>query len=92
MWKWIILGYLIFINIIGLLSMLIDKQRAAKGNWRLSENLLLLIAFLGGGIGSTIGMYICRHKTKHKKFTIFMPILSVISYILIAIIIYIFLF
>lgn len=90
MWKWILLGYLLVINIIGLIGMYVDKKRAIKGNWRLSENMLMLFAALGGGIGSMIGMYSFRHKTKHKKFTVIMPIVTIIAYAVIIALVYIF--
>lgn len=74
--------YLIMMNGIGFATMGIDKNRAIKKGWRISERALLLIAFAGGGIGSLLGMYNFRHKTKHMKFVILIP-LSVILYLLI---------
>ena len=68
-----IIAYVIIINIIGLLSMFIDKYRAIKNKWRIPEKTLFLIAILGGSIGSNIGMRLFRHKTKHKQFTIGLP-------------------
>lgn len=55
----------------------IDKLRAIKGQWRISERTLLLSCFLMGGAGGIAGMYIWRHKTRHWKFRILVP-LSVI--------------
>ena len=80
----IIIAILIVLNIIGFLSMFIDKKRAIYNKWRIKECILLAIAFFGGGIGSYIGMYTFRHKTKHKKFTIGVPILTIISYVVIV--------
>lgn len=73
--------YLIIMNIIGFAAMLIDKQRAIKKQWRISEKALLGIALLGGSLGVYIGMQSFRHKTKHKKFTVGVPIIIVFQLI-----------
>lgn len=75
----LITGVLIVMNMVGFLTMGIDKQRAIKKEWRIKERTLLLIAFLGGGIGSLIGMKVFRHKTKHVKFTLLIPIAAVLT-------------
>jgi uncharacterized membrane protein YsdA (DUF1294 family) len=67
--------YLVCANIIGFLSMFIDKKKAEKGAWRISEHTLLMIAFLGGSIGSIIGMYKFRHKTQKPRFYIGVPVI-----------------
>ena len=67
--------YLIFINIMGLLSMYLDKYFSKNNMYRISEKSLFFIAILGGSIGSIIGMYQFRHKTKHRQFTIGLPII-----------------
>lgn len=66
---------LIIINILGISSMALDKFFAKKHMWRISEFTLLLIAAAGGSIGSLAGMYLFRHKTKHYKFVIGIPII-----------------
>ena len=65
-----IIVYIIILNILGYLIMYIDKRRAKKQQWRISEQTIFLITFLGGGIGTTLGMYTFRHKTKKIKFII----------------------
>lgn len=65
--------YLLLINAAAFLLMLIDKQKARRGRWRISEATLLWSAALGGSIGALAGMYLFRHKTKHKKFTLGVP-------------------
>ena len=52
----------------------IDKKRAKRKQWRVPEATLLLIAFLGGAPGAFLGMQIFRHKTKHLKFTLLVPL------------------
>lgn len=70
--------YIFMMCVIGFFQMLIDKKKARKHNWRISERSLLLTAALGGAIGSWIGMYVFRHKTRHTKFVVFVPIFVVI--------------
>lgn len=76
------LYYLILINILGYSLMYIDKRKAIKKRWRISEHNLLLVAILGGSIGSLLGMYTFRHKTKHLKFKIGIPCIIVVQCIL----------
>ena len=65
--------YLLIINVIGLLVVKSDKQRAVNGEYRISEKSLFMAAILGGSIGTTAGMYEYRHKTKHWYFKLGMP-------------------
>ena len=85
----IAVGYLVILSFAGLISMGMDKRRAIRNKWRIPERTLLLIAFLGGGIGSFLGMRIFRHKTKHRKFVILLPIAAVLYAILLIYLIYI---
>ena len=80
-----IIIYLIIINIVTFLAMWIDKRKAKKGRWRISEGTLFVLAFLGGSIGEIAGMYTFRHKTKKHRFTIGLPVILILE-ILIAII------
>lgn len=65
--------------------MFIDKQKAKRHKWRISENTLILISILGGSIGSIIGMQLFRHKTKHVKFKLGLPVILIIQIILLYI-------
>lgn len=78
-----IIYYLIIINCIGFLAMFIDKVKAEKNKWRIPEKVLFYITFLGGGIGTNLGMAICRHKTKKVRFVIGFPTIAICEYILI---------
>lgn len=73
--------YLLIINLLGFLVMFIDKKKAEKGRWRISEHTLFVFTWLGGGIGTIAGMYLFRHKTQKKKFTIGMPVILVLEII-----------
>lgn len=69
----ILLAYLVLINAGSFLLMLIDKQKARRGAWRIPEATLMSVAILGGSIGAIAGMRLFRHKTKHPKFYIGLP-------------------
>lgn len=79
------LTYLIIINILSFILMYADKRRAIKRKWRISEHTLILTSILGGSIGALIGMYAFRHKTKHLKFKLGIPIILTFQLILIVI-------
>ena len=74
--------YFIVMNIIGILIMFIDKQKAKKGAWRIPEKTLFIITALGGGIGTTAGMYTFRHKTQKVQFVIGLPFITILEIIL----------
>lgn len=65
--------YLLIVNAIGFVLMLGDKRMAQKKLWRIPEATLMTVAAIGGSIGSLIGMYTFRHKTRHVKFTLGIP-------------------
>lgn len=71
----LILLYLLIINAIGFALMLVDKHKARKNLWRIPEATLMTAAALGGSIGCLIGMYTVRHKTRHLKFTLGIPLI-----------------
>lgn len=78
-----IIIYFIVINLIGFFVMWLDKKKAIKGSWRISEKTLFLITALGGGIGTIAGMYIFRHKTQKLGFVIGFPFITILEIILI---------
>ena len=80
--------YLCIINVIGFLAMFIDKKKAQKGAWRIREQSLFYITFLGGGVGTILGMYMFRHKTKKLRFTIGFPVILITEIILFGYLIY----
>lgn len=77
-----VLYYLGFANLLAFVLMGMDKKRAKMNVRRIPERTLWGIAILGGSIGSFIGMRYFRHKTKHKSFTIGMPVLIVLHIVL----------
>jgi uncharacterized membrane protein YsdA (DUF1294 family) len=76
-------AYFAIMSFLGFLLMGADKQRARKNKWRIPERTLLLTAFLGGGIGALLGMYAFRHKTKHLKFVLLLPLAAFLDLFLI---------
>ena len=75
----IILGYLLAVNIATFFLYGIDKYKAKKGRWRISEATLLMMAVIGGSIGAWAGMRLWHHKTMHKKFKYGIPIIIIMQ-------------
>ncbi|MBR3770215.1 MAG: DUF1294 domain-containing protein [Lachnospiraceae bacterium] len=71
--------YLSLINVTGFFLMGVDKNRAKRGAWRISEKTLFGCALLGGSLGTTIGMHVFHHKTKHWYFKYGMPLILMIQ-------------
>ena len=81
-----LLYYLIVINIVTFLVYGIDKWKAKKGSWRISEATLLILAVIGGSIGALLGMRVWHHKTMHKKFKYGLPLILLVQIALIYLI------
>ena len=77
----LLLGYFIIMNLIGFALMGIDKYRAKKRSFRIPEATLFIVAIIGGSIGSIIGMYAFRHKTRHWYFVYGMPFILLLQII-----------
>ena len=71
--------YRIIINIIAFILMYVDKQKAIRHQWRIKEATLMGFAIFGGSIGAFLGMQLFRHKTKHPKFYIGVPVILIIQ-------------
>ncbi len=54
----------------------VDKAKAIRGTWRISEKVLFLCALSGGAPGGLIGMVSFHHKTKHRYFVIGFTVLA----------------
>jgi uncharacterized membrane protein YsdA (DUF1294 family) len=59
--------------------MFIDKRNAIKNKWRIRETTLIMLAVIGGSVGSILGMNIFRHKTKHFKFVFGFWLITIIQ-------------
>lgn len=80
--RMVFLLYLLIINAAGFLLMLADKRRARKKLWRIPEATLITAAALGGSVGCLMGMYTVRHKTRHPKFTVGIPLILAVQIVL----------
>ena len=78
-------GYFLALNILGFAIMGIDKKRARRRIWRISEATLFTVALFGGCIGCIAGMYTFRHKTQKPAFFIGMPVILGLQVIAVAV-------
>lgn len=75
----ILIIYLLCINIFGFLITVLDKFKAKKNLYRISEKFIFLLCLAGASLGVYIAMYTVRHKTKHKAFTIGVPLIFIVN-------------
>ena len=75
----LLLVYFVSVNLIGFAFMGIDKYKAKKRAFRIPEATLFIIAIIGGSIGSLLGMYAFRHKTRHRSFVYGMPFILLVQ-------------
>lgn len=80
--------YLIIVNFAGYVIMGIDKKRAIRGAFRISEASLFMVALIGGSLGSILGMQHFRHKTRHWYFKYGMPAILIMQVLIIFLITY----
>ena len=78
----LLLIYLVLINLVSIIVTISDKVKAIKRKWRIPESTLLLLSALGG----SVTMLIIRHKTKHPKFMIGIPVIFALQCILVFLI------
>lgn len=71
----IVLIYFLAINVVTFFLYGIDKWKARRDKWRISEATLLGLAVIGGSIGAWLGMKVWHHKTLHKKFRYGLPLI-----------------
>ncbi len=76
-WIHIILIYLAVMNVVTFFMYGVDKWKAKRSKWRVSEAVLILMAVLGGSVGAWLGMKAWRHKTQHKKFRYGLPFILI---------------
>lgn len=76
--------YLLAINALSFILFGLDKYKAKKGKWRISEATLLMITVIGGSIGAWAGMRLWHHKTMHKKFKYGIPAIIIMQVCLVA--------
>ena len=74
--------YLIGINVLTFLIYGIDKWKARRWKWRIPEETLIWLAIAGGSVGALLGMYLFRHKTRHRKFALGVPVIILVQAVL----------
>lgn len=85
---YIILIYLVAINILTFFVYGIDKWKAKRSKWRIEESTLLWWAVFGGSIGALLGMKAWHHKTLHKKFKYGVPAILIAQIAIIGVFVY----
>ena len=70
-----LLWYLAAVNLVTFTVYGVDKAKARRGAWRVSEKTLFLLPLLGGSMGALLGMLVFRHKTKHWYFVWGIPLI-----------------
>lgn len=80
----ILFYYILLINLYGVIVMYYDKSKSIKHQWRVPESRIFLIACILGSLGIFLGMHLFRHKTKHKKFMIGIPLILIIQLYLLS--------
>ena len=83
----LLLVYLLLVNAAAFLLMLVDKYKAKRNLWRIPEATLMGVAAIGGSIGAIAGMNLFRHKTKHAKFYIGLPVILALQIILVSLLV-----
>ncbi len=71
--------YLIGINVLTFLIYGMDKWKAKRDKWRIPEDTLIWLAVAGGSVGALLGMHLFRHKTRHRKFLIGIPVILLVQ-------------
>lgn len=79
-----IVYYLIGINLLTFFTYAVDKLKAKRQKWRISESTLLLLAIIGGSLGALLGIKVWHHKTLHKKFKYGVPFILIVQLALVA--------
>lgn len=86
MGKWLLLLWLGLASLLLFGMMGADKKKAKRGQWRISEKTLFLVAICGGAVGGTLGMQYFHHKTKHRLFQLGFPFLAILHILLLVLV------
>ncbi len=84
----IVVAYFLIVNLIGFAIMGIDKRKAVKGAFRIPEATLFVVALIGGSIGSLLGIYTFRHKTRKWYFVYGMPAILILQIVTIFLLLF----
>lgn len=85
-----ILSYLLIISLVAISVTVYDKWAAKnRPKHRTRENTLLLISALGGSVAMMLTMLAIRHKTKHVKFMLGIPVIMVLQAALLFVVLFV---
>ncbi|MBO5936351.1 MAG: DUF1294 domain-containing protein [Clostridia bacterium] len=73
--------YFLAVSLITAVVTAIDKYKAKKGAFRISEATLFTLAAIGGALSEYLTMRLIRHKTLHKRFMIGLPLIIIMQII-----------
>lgn len=76
--------YYFILNVAAIVLTVSDKRRAKRKAWRIPERTLLLLGAAGGAFGEFFTMLCIRHKTKHLKFMLTLPLFIVLHVLLLC--------
>ena len=65
-----LLALLVVLNVVSFALFGIDKWKAGRGAWRISESTLILSGAICGTIGAWLGVVVFRHKTRKRSFLV----------------------
>lgn len=72
-------AYISIISLVAVIITLRDKHAAKKHKWRIKESALLFVSALGGSIAMLLAMLAIRHKTRHAKFMVGIPVIIILQ-------------
>lgn len=79
-----IAAVLVLLNVVAFALMGVDKRRARRRQWRISERALLAVALLSGTVGAWLGVAGFRHKTRKVGFLVLLGLASVVDAIIVV--------
>ncbi len=82
---WAALGLILYLLAVNLWVFILcgaDKYKSSRGKWRTRERTFFILSALGGSPFMLLGMYMFRHKTKHRDFTICVPMMLALQIVL----------
>lgn len=80
--------YLLAVNLVAAVVCFVDKSLAKRKRWRIREKTLFVLSAIGGSMGMYLAMKLSRHKTKHKRFMIGIPLIIIFQILLLTILIH----
>ncbi len=85
--EWFFIAYVLW-NVLVFFMTGIDKLKAKKNWYRISELTLLISSFMLGAVGLSCGMIAFHHKINKIKFKILVPISMVVNILLIYVLLF----